>query len=517
MFRKTFSCRASKEKEPMTPDGRSKTIRGKSGSVWMVVWLALFVVGLIPILFIAFYNFPCADDFGFSTYARLAWIDTHNIFSVFAGAAKKTAELWHSWQGTYTSIFLMALQPGIFGDRFYCLTPWLMIGALTASLFLLFDAVFHDCFGAQRRTVFSMTLMCLLVSVNTLVDRTQGLYWYNGAVHYMLPQAALFTLTGLLIKMAVDTGKKKIGRMIAAILLVFYIGGGNLITGLECGIWLAIAFLILWLVKRCSACLRVGTLFVFWVLFFGINALAPGNQVRQMNFTARPGVILSVLESFFYCLEYVLGEWSSWIVWMYLLLLIPFVLEILQDHSDGFSFPCPAAVLALSFCILSSMFTPSVYASGNPGAGRIFNVIYLTFLLLITFDLFYLTGWCLHRYGARVEKKKLEAGKLCGLAAFLFCAALFVKAKPEEFTASAALQSLVSGEAASYRAQQEVRLEQLLDDTVDDAVLMEFTVKPQLLFYEDIEEDPEGWKNVRMRDYYRKHSVRLQRNAAEEG
>lgn len=57
--------------------------------------------------------------------------------------------------------------------------------------------------------------------------------------------------------------------------------------------------------------------------------------------------------------------------------------------------------------------------------------------------------------------------------------------------------------------KQEERLEILLDDTISDAELKEFTVKPYLLFYEDIEPDAKIWKNLRMRDYYRKNTVRL--------
>ncbi len=516
MVRKLFSFFTVRKAKSCVPEKSDNTIRNKSGAGWLALWLVLFVGGLIPIFLLAFYNFPCADDFGFSTYTRLAWEDTHNLFSVFGGAAKKTMELWYSWQGTFASIFLMALQPGIFGDQFYCLTTWFMIGALTVAVLLLFDAVFHNCLGAKRHTAFTLAFIYLFFGINSMIDRTQGLFWYNGAVHYMLPNAALFAVLGILIKMFVDTKRNAAGRMILALMLVFYIGGGNLVTGLECGICLVIAFLILYLIKKRASYLRVGILFAVWILSFGINVLAPGNQIRQMNFTYRPGIIMSVLESFFYCLEYVFGEWSSWIVWIYILILIPFIIEIMQNYSGRFSFPYPVAVLTLSFCILSSMFTPSIYASGNPGAGRIFNVIYLTFLLFIPIDLFYLIGWWFCRYRVTLAWKKLETGKLCGLIAFFFCAALFAKAKPEEFTATAALQSLINGEAVSYYAQQQDRLELLLNDEVKDAALQEFTVKPQLLFYEDIEEDPENWKNVRMRNYYRKHSVRLLRNTDSE-
>lgn len=492
--------------------------RNRDG-IWAVLWTALFLAGLAPVFLLASYSFPCADDYGFSAGARLAWIDTHSLTAVLAQAAGKAVQLWHSWQGTFSSIFLMALQPGIFGDRWYQLTPWIMTGALGGSVFYLFYVVLCRLLGAKKSTAVALWGIYMLIAVNTLVDKTQGLFWYNGAVHYMVPQAALFCLTGLVVQMAQGRQKKNRLRMVTAVILTVYIGGGNLVTGLECGIWLAFGFLAaLWAGrarerKPSGDGVRLAVLFAVWAVFFGINALAPGNGVRQADFSYRPGAVLSVLESFYYCLDYVLGDWQNWAVWLFLPLCYPFVKEALRRYRGTFRFPCPLLVLALSFCVLSSMFTPSVYASGNPGAGRIFNIIYLTFLLLLLLNLLYLEGWrqCGRRDCQRQEDggENLAAVKLGTLAAFLFCAALCAKAEPDFFTATAAVSSLRNGEAVSYRARQEERNAMLLDDSVQDVVLEAFDSPPPLLFYEDIEADPGNWKNVRMSSYYRKDSVRL--------
>jgi len=71
--------------------------------------------------------------------------------------------------------------------------------------------------------------------------------------------------------------------------------------------------------------------------------------------------------------------------------------------------------------------------------------------------------------------------------------------------------SILSGEAAEYQRQQEERLLILENPKISDAVLREFSEKPYLLFYEDIEEDTGNWKNLRMSSYYRKNTIRLNR------
>lgn len=39
----------------------------------------VFILALIPVLLIGKYNYPCADDFGFSAYSHIAWEETQSI------------------------------------------------------------------------------------------------------------------------------------------------------------------------------------------------------------------------------------------------------------------------------------------------------------------------------------------------------------------------------------------------------------------------------------------------------
>ena len=71
--------------------------------VWkysVIFWGFIFVVSLIPIILLSTYNFPCADDLGYSIYTRHAWVDTHNLFAVLGAAGRKVAESYQIWQGT---------------------------------------------------------------------------------------------------------------------------------------------------------------------------------------------------------------------------------------------------------------------------------------------------------------------------------------------------------------------------------------------------------------------------------
>lgn len=474
-------------------------------------WALVYVCSLIPIFVLAGYNFPCADDYGYSIYTRLAWLDTHNLFSVIAAACRKVARTWLTWQGTYSSVFLMALQPGIFGDGFYAVTPWVILVPYSFAVLYLFRTVFEKLLGAEKWLAVSAACIYLLTAVQTMVDKTQGIFWYNGSIHYMLPQTALFALTGLVLRMAAEPESRMKRRLTAAVLLILYIGGGNLVTGLECGIWTAACVALAAVGKKRGLLKKYAILFGTWVLAFGINAGAPGNWVRQDDFVYRPGVVKSILQSFFYCLDFVFDQWSGWTVPALILLMFPFVGKAVHSYRGNFGFRYPLLVPLFSFCILSSMFTPSVYASGVSGAGRIYNIIYLTYLLLLVVNMIYLYGWFVKKCGVRsmISEKDDIIYRCVSLLGIGFCAVLFAAVVPERFTASSALNSIVSGEAKIWQQEEEERMEILLDDEVRDAEIKEFSVKPALLFYEDIEAKADDWKNNRMSKYFRKNSVRL--------
>ncbi len=525
------------------------------------VWFLIYLISLVPIVILGFYNFPCADDLGYSIYTRHAWLDTHSIFSVLKAACQKVAESYHTWQGTWSSIFLMALQPGVFGEKWYGVTVLLMTGVMSVSVFYLFHCIFVRWLGGRKAISIAAASIVLLVAIQCMVDKTQAFFWYNGAVHYILPQSGLFVLMGIVLSLAMlseHKARKKQMLFAAGNLLTALIGGGNYVTGLECGIWLATAVLLLVLSKRgewkktavflgvwalsfginaaanyvtgleCGIWLATAVLLLVlskrgewkktavflgvWALSFGINAAAPGNFVRESEFAYRPGVIRSILQSFYYCLDFVFQQWMGWEIVVLLFLIAPFVCKGIQDYSGKFQFRYPLLVVGYSFCILSSMFTPSVFASGIPGAGRIYNIIYLTHLLLLVINMIYLYGWYWVRYGGKkMEERHLLTFRLAAFGAAGFIFGITAAVNIDTYTSVSAVASILSGEAAEYQKQQEERLLILENPKISDAVLREFSEKPYLLFYEDIEEDTGNWKNLRMSSYYRKNTIRLNR------
>ena len=69
---------------------------------WLV--LAVLVLMLAPMLLVAQYNVPCADDYHFGAPTHAAWQATHSLASVVQAACGKVAERYVNWQGTYSAM-----------------------------------------------------------------------------------------------------------------------------------------------------------------------------------------------------------------------------------------------------------------------------------------------------------------------------------------------------------------------------------------------------------------------------
>ncbi len=88
---------------------------GKTESKISILLIALFIAGLIPIFLLGRYDYQSSYDYGFSAYRNIAWMQRHSLIQVLKGAGETVIERWCGWQGTFSSIIVMALQTGIWG------------------------------------------------------------------------------------------------------------------------------------------------------------------------------------------------------------------------------------------------------------------------------------------------------------------------------------------------------------------------------------------------------------------
>lgn len=478
-----------------------------------VLWyLSIIVLCMVVLLFliISFYNYPGADDYSYGVNTYQILIQNGSIFQVLKEAINNTVSSYNQWQGSFSAIFLMSLNPAIFGEQYYFIGTFLFLFMLIFSEIYIINSMFAVIMNISKYNCRFITMVLLITQLLFVPFIVQSLFWFNGSVYYTFFYSLSLILFGLVINRSGNWVTyslfHKIKWIFICMLVSGFIAGGNYSSGLVTAILLTV-FTGISILKKSKACIFSFIVTSFYYICFFINALAPGNKIRQ-NHSQRLSVLQSILKSFTTGAEFLYSWTHIYIVFVFILL-IPFLLKGLKKAKIVFAYP--VAVVAFSFCLFCSFFTPSLYAMASSGPGRMQAMIYYAFLLILLFDFVYVLGWLKNRLRWLERLSNLKNKFLYMWV--LICLVVILNSLQiggiKNTNPMSAYFSLKSNRAKQYELENEERLFILKNLEVKDAVIKDFSVKPYVLYFDDIE-DVNNWKNFSMAKYYGKDSVSLE-------
>ncbi len=496
-----------------------KWVTPKRLSIFLTI---VYIVSLIPVLWIGYYNYPSADDYSNGSSCRQVFVKTGSVMAAIGRAVKKAAEEWISWRGCFTSSFLSALAPNVFDVELYRITVWLVIVMFSLACIYLLHCIFVKAFRTDKWTSLCVSMLLLLASVQCMVGRTEIFYWYSGAINYLFTYGMCLFFYGLLISAYNSSGKSRMRELILASLLGFLIGGGNQVTMLNAAIVLFAAIVLMayfgkWKKQR--------GLFVPMLLFyigFILNVCAPGNQVRASSVSGMSPV-KAILVSFYYCLDCAIDQWTTWPVLLMIALMAPLFWHMAVKTT--FQFRCPVIVVLFGYCLVSATATPPLFSIGNLEAGRLQAMVFVVYILLLTLCTGYAIGWVEKKFEVFKERKNgttevraqndrsfsvNEVWYILFCIMFLaFATVITVIPDPHYFTFSSALTDLANGSAKAYGNALKER-EKIYQSGEKDVVVQPLPVQPALLYFSDIKEDPGAWENKGLCRFYGIDSVRVE-------
>ncbi len=481
-----------------------------------IIMVLIYLLLILPIIYVGKWNAPQLDDFGYCVKTHAAWEETHDLFAVLKAAVSQAQDSYRTWQGTFSSIFLMALAPNIFNYRGYKLVPAIMIAAMTLACFALARLLLKDCLHKKNWEWISIGAIASILTIEKIYTIPSGLTWYNAAVHYMFMHSVMILgLCSIVRLVQVKSLWKKIIYLMLAILFSVGTGGTNYATSVMGLLLMAATCALLFLYEKKRALVSLIPFAVALVCFL-LNITAPGNAVRADNYVGwgKPA-LQSILLSFGSAASYSV-EWMDGFTALILLMLVPIFWHIhgKSGTEETFRFPIPGVVLLFSFCILASGFTSSWYSLGHAGLSRLLNVVRMTYQLMLIINEGYLIGWI-----RRIMGEKAKRGFTLPLVGFVILVVLmwgtvhFHHNPLGTFTTFSAYYYIRIPQAAWYYNEYMVRRETLETSAGQDVILIPYQNKPWLFFIEDITEDPGDWRNDAVRRYYGLNSVRLMTEA----
>ncbi len=497
---------------------------------------AVFVLSIIPMLILGFFDWPSADDYSMALQPHLYFLETGNVFGTIQEVFKKSWWIYSQYEGYFFSIILTCICPSIFGESFYVVTPFIIMGMLTFGVMYFFDALMVKTWKLDYYLSRVAAIVTLLLMIQCLPKdglRVEAFYWYSGAINYTFTFGMAFFWLGLLMRTVYEPDEKARKRKLFwACFWGFWLGGANYMTALQLGICSVLVIVIFFMIKKGSFKLEGATkdqeksAGYIWLpallnlIGFACSCFTPGNLTRSSE-TEHIGAVKSVLLSLYSTLDMMFNEMLRWETIVLLVLLVPVFWKMAQKMQQKLQHPVLFTLFA--YLLVSSNVTPPFFAVGNLGAGRLKALAWMEFVIMLVLVVFYLTVWgrtkIEERYGIRGstepqgDKLTVEGSGLiiACLVILLFGSALCAKPEMDYYSTTSAITDLVSGSAATFRKENRERLIVLKDDSIKDAELMEHTAQPEMLYYWDVTTDPSEWVNGATAKYYYKDSVVLKK------
>ncbi len=475
--------------------------------------LICFVISLIPLLALSFFNHPAMDDFNYGILTRHALIENEGLAvipAVLKAAVQRAVNLWHSWQGTYTFAIIAALRPSIITEKITFIQTFILLGVFTAGFWYFCEVMVHRILGASRAVAAVTACVVMTLCIQYVPFGVEAFYWWNGSVGYTGLFSAMLAFFGLL---ADSMRRQKISakRMIGLLLLTILLAGGMYPTALLTAVMLFFLAVDVLAGKKYGKVMKVqaSALFLVFLPAFALSFLAPGNARRQALFQHRTP-FEAIYKSYTKSLEYMYTEAMNVVIVLAVIALFLYMLWKLKDTS--FSFRCPLLFTLVSYSMVVVMWVPGIYAVRYISGGRYYNILYYGVVLFWAANAVYYAGWLRRQYekcGAEVmELLRKGAPAILG-AVGIFCAVLGIwkidiVTDLEEITTASALKSMVYGEAQVYHEEIKEREALYNDPDVKRVVVDEVTYRPELLYYGTLTEDPQDGRNLAMCEYYDK-------------
>ncbi|MCR4923928.1 MAG: DUF6056 family protein [Lachnospiraceae bacterium] len=418
--------------------------------IYTLFFVLIFLISLLPLILVARKSYPRTDDLTYSKYTGEAWEETHSLLKVLEAAVKTDAHFYFNWGGGYASAFILSLQPGLYGDKYYSLTPLILMIAVSIAVFIFLDHIIRKLIGGDRLDVIFIAFSIIFLIFQGAPDISDSLFWHTGAMSYGLFWALFLLFAHFLVKYQF---KQNVITIILATVLGFIIAGANYITLLS-ALTLSAAFLIYNCLQNNKKVIP-GYISVFIATLIGsvIHIAAPGTAARfereGTDYNPFIRAVQTIISASCHAI-WRITEWTDLKIVYILIISLPIMAGIIYKSRDKIKdhFKYPLIPLIISVIWLCILFCPPYYGIGNSGSGRVESAVYFTYVVLLFINAFYILGWIYKKTSHLKIWSHLY--EIRGMVVFVSLIALVLLVMGSRNNAYWALKSMINGEEVLY-------------------------------------------------------------------
>lgn len=473
----------------------------------MIALLLIFIAALLPVFRLAYYAIPFYDDYSYGQFVK-SFYEAYGASGIIKGAVYTVKNSWHSWQGTYSSIFFMCINPMFLGEQYYFIGVWMVILGITVGAFLFSFVSVKYVLEADNYSAISAAVIITLLLEEFVVTSYQGIFWYNSAVHYTFMHGILFIM--LAVELRLLYCEKKAAKVLLSILLLMLaiiVAGANFVSSLQGMLFLLLIFVIGIVCKKKTAFLIIPSVLCYGIgLYF--NYGAPGNSHRAAYFDGM-GPIEAILNSFKQAFLEIPFHTRipSLIV---LAVLAPIMWNVV--YSMKYSFKLPGVVTLLCFCLYATGYTPSFYGGGGVPLERTECAIQYTYQVLLVVVMIYWLGWIRHK---KEICKKLNYNIIyfAALSFGMILCLTFTKDDVGGYLSYGSYYYTHVNWAQMCRKEYLMRVDKIKNSSDSDVEVPPIIYRTWLLIGpSELSENPNAEQNRAMAMYYNKNSIYLEQS-----
>ena len=442
--------------------------------------LTILLILLARHVWVAAYIHPYADDLTYAVTGRNSDL------------LQRLDVEFRYWNGRYFSNILVLRGPLNLGMErglpLYRLVPVVLLALCISAAFVALRAAFPN--TLTRMPALLVALSFTLLNVHLMPHAGEGLYWYTGAVTYLLPN--LFMLLNVAVLLYWRSSRSTLKRVLlgstSAILIAAIVGSNE--VAMVHALLLQGAALIL---ARNSGMrnLLIGLL-VWGLLCSSLVYIAPGNAVREAHFINTGQPLRTVGYSAVQTVRFT-GLWLLSPVFLFAsILVLQWGRGLRQDDAFRNFLQHTSRWLVLALPVLAVFFAMALpyWGTGMLGQHRTVNAALFLFLPFVWFALLVWDAQVLQRSGRRlVVQNRIVHRTALVIAAF---ALLFLRQD------GAVTADLWSGTLKDYDAQctsRYAQVQEAIRSGADTLELDRLHNAPRSLQVLDITADPDHFMN----------------------
>lgn len=475
--------------------------------------IGLSAISLLPLLYVVRFMHQNQDDYSYAALTHKEWISTHSILRVLHAAWKTMISFWYSWSGSYTDCFINSLHTGIFGDRYYWISPVIIIVCLGLGLYFLLRAILVDVFHTDKKHFWVLYSVLLSFCLNFMPSPGQAFSWWTSGIYYVGFFSLECVLFANVIKISFSDCTPSALSIIGNCVAVFLLMGGNLLVILQTLVGLSLLIAVLFFTDR-KKVLAILPIMMIGIAGFCLNVFSPGVNARKItDGITTPSYMVAIIEAL-----------KGSLIYLFKNLRLPFILiniGLLPVYygiavkNESFEYRHPIIVLLLLFVLYSCMFAPAYYSLGNYGYGRLQNLYFLTIVILTPVFLTYLLA--LLRDNTKINQFLIKLNELankyfCAFATVLvvlFGVSISLLDYQEDIVFFNVMKIVTDGSASEYHKYM-VNLDRVCCASKgEDVVVEKLKAEPSLLTTAgyNLSEDPNAWFNTAVSSFYSLNSI----------